>query len=227
MINSGKPIQHAAKIVPALILLMIFGCAVSTPSVIPTARIGAATSIYVINHGWHTGIAVKRRDIPAGIWPESVDFPDARYLEVGWGDGDYYPAPDAGIGTALQAAFLSRRIVLHVVGLNDRVVAEFPFSEIVELPTSQDGVARLCEYIDDSFDRNGGRRAISLGSGIYGNSRFYPARGRFHLFNNCNTWTARGLQAAGYPINPHAITADDVMRQARESASTPPADSDR
>ena len=36
--------------------------------------------------------------------------------------------------------------------------------------------------------------------GLYGDSSFYDAVGTYSLFNTCNTWTARGLQSAGFDI---------------------------
>jgi hypothetical protein len=53
-----------------------------------------------------------------------------------------------------------------------------------------------------------------LGSGLYGDSRFYPARETFHLFNTCNVWTARALRSAGLPVR-DAITTEGLMAQVR------------
>lgn len=72
-------------------------------------------------------------------------------------------------------------------------------------------------YIHDAHAREGAQPAAPLGPGLYGDSRFYPARERFHLFNTCNVWTARALRAAGLPFAP-AVTAEGVMAQARALA---------
>ncbi|MGH8525150.1 MAG: DUF2459 domain-containing protein, partial [Gammaproteobacteria bacterium] len=69
--------------------------------------------------------------------------------------------------------------------------------------------------IDESFARLGTGAAAPLGRGLYGNSRFYPARGKFHLFNTCNTWAARALGAAGYSISP-AVMVDTLVSEARQ-----------
>ena len=45
-------------------------------------------SIYVVRQSWHTGIVVHAADVPANAWLARRDFPDAAYLEVGWGDRD-------------------------------------------------------------------------------------------------------------------------------------------
>ena len=63
-----------------------------------------ALSVYLVNHGWHTGIVFRRADIARAIWPEADDFPTAEYLEVGWGDSDYYQSRNPGAWLALKAA---------------------------------------------------------------------------------------------------------------------------
>ena len=45
-------------------------------------------------------------------------------------------------------------------------------------------------------------------------SMFYLAEGDYSLFNTCNTWTSKALQAAGLPIKT-ALRAGGVMRQAK------------
>ena len=76
-------------------------------------------TIYLVSHGWHAGIVVKRADIPPGIWPQHKDFPDSEYLEVGWGDRDYYMTPSPHLGITLKAGLLPTASVLHIVGFSE------------------------------------------------------------------------------------------------------------
>ena len=46
----------------------------------------SAHTIWVIDHGWHTAIVVRRSAVDTTIWPEIDDFPDAAFVEVAWGD---------------------------------------------------------------------------------------------------------------------------------------------
>ena len=41
-----------------------------------------------------------------------------------------------------------------------------------------------------------------LDSGLYGDSIFVEARGRYILPYTCNVWTGRALRNAGFPITP-------------------------
>lgn len=160
----------------------------------------SAVSIYVVNHGWHTGLIVRRADIPLGFIPESADFPAADYLELGWGDWDYYQASDPGLWLTLKAGLWPTASILHVVGIQTAVSERFAGYGVIRLDVGRAGFARLVAYLHHSFLRSGTVKARPLRSGWELNSFFYPASGKFHLFNNCNSWVARGLEVAGYPI---------------------------
>jgi uncharacterized protein (TIGR02117 family) len=176
--------------------------------------------IYLVNHGWHAGIVLQHAGGPNGIWPAAGDFPDAQYLEVGWGDMDYYQTPNAHMGHILMAALLPTSSVLHIVGFNGPVQAYFPHSEIIEIELSSAGFEKLSGTIVASFARDKAGNIRPLGHGLYGNSRFFRSRETYHLFNTCNVWTARMLRSAGLPITPaRATTVENLMSQARKSGS--------
>jgi hypothetical protein len=48
---------------------------------------------------------------------------------------------------------------------------------------------------------------LNLGPGIYGDSTFFRANGKYYFPNTCNVWTARGLKTAGVPIVPELCGA--------------------
>lgn len=201
-------------ILPATILLALCACAMP-PAGPSTAREGAKTiAVYQVAHDGHTGIAVPRAHIPFGLWPESGDFPQAEYLEVGWGNRDFYYGRNQGPSGILNAIFPSPS-VLHVAGFRGPPADHFPASEIVELAVSEDGFARLVRYIHDAHERETAAPVAALGPGLYGDSRFYPAREPFHLLRTCNVWAAQALRAAGLPFR-DAITMEGLLSQGRE-----------
>lgn len=199
--------------------LLIIGCHSITPDQAVADAPGVST-IYVVSHGWHAGIVVHRSDIPGDRWPEMQDFPNADYLEVGWGDRDFYQSRDPGLVTTLKAGLWPTDSVLHVVGFRGPVSGYFPHSQVIALPISRDGLARLIAFIDDAHDRPDRTPLRSLNPGLYGDSRYYAARGRFHLFNNCNGWTARALRAAGYTVD-DAMTVRGLFDQLEGDTATP------
>jgi uncharacterized protein (TIGR02117 family) len=197
-----------------------FGIAIAVGLALACGESAARTyTVFVTSNGWHTDIGIARADIPEGRIPEGADFPDARYLQFGWGDKDYYAEPDPGLGTTLGAAFPGPAVV-HLAGLAAPPNEVFRGIEQITLTLDEAKFARLVDYLHASFERGGQARAASSGPGVYGFSRFYPATGEFHLFNTCNTWTARALATAGLKVKVAGVQeADEVMRQLQKPAT--------
>ena len=187
----------------AILFVMIAlcgSCVRSEAVVAPLSLESPSKTIYLVHNGWHSGIVVQSADLPSFAVPERADFPNARYLEMGWGDRDFYPARSVGIWTALKAAFLPTASVVHIVGFNAPVTQYFPGISIVKFKVSDAGMERLARYLHDSIDRGDAPHATALGPGLYGLSGFYPAKHQFHMFNTCHVWTAGALRAGGYPF---------------------------
>ena len=202
------------RVLLPLILLALGACAVPPPGPAEPQGSGPGVAVYLVAHDKHSGIAVRRADIPAGLWPESRDFPQAQYLEVGWGARDYYMGRDQGFWGTMKAALGQTSSVLHVAGVRGPLAENFLASEIIEVQLSRDGFERLIRYINDAYDRAGAPVVAPLGPGLYGDSRFYPAWESFNLFRTCNVWTARGLRGAGLPVH-DSITMEGLLSQAR------------
>lgn len=172
--------------------------------------------IYVVDHGWHAGIVVGRADVPASALPPLPGLPDSRYLEIGWGDRDFYRAPAPGPGLILKAALWPTASVLHVAAFSDPVVAYFPASRITRLELSQAGFEALLQRVSRSFERDADGASRPLGAGLYGASQFYLSRESYHLLRTCNVWTAQVLQAGGLPIRPmRTLTTDRLFERIR------------
>ena len=180
----------------------------------------AQTPVYVLSNGWHSAIVLPRAALPEGAIPEAADFPAATYLSFGWGDATYFPARDPTTAMALSAALQPTPAVLHLAGLKSPPDEVFPAEEVVELKATAEGIAALVAYLDAAFERDGAERVEASQPGLHRFSLFYPATGEFHLFNTCNTWTARGLRAAGWPVRASGtVTAEELMVQVRRLAA--------
>lgn len=197
----------------SLIWLALCACAPLSPGPAQPRGAGPLVAVYLVAHDGHTGIAMRRTDIPGGLWPESRDFPQPEYLEIGWGNRDYYYGRNQGVWGTLNALRASPS-VLHVAGFSGPPAGYFRANEIVELAIPVDGIERLVRYIHDAFERTDAQPAPPLGPGLYGESRFYPGWESFHLFRTCNVWTARALRIAGLPIR-DSITMEGLIAQAR------------
>ncbi|MBT7757534.1 MAG: DUF2459 domain-containing protein, partial [Rhodospirillaceae bacterium] len=147
-------------------------------------------------------------------------YPEAQYFAFGWGDARYYPARSPGLELAIKAIATPTPAVMHLTAIPTTPARYYLEAEVVHLPISTPGLKALVQYIHDSFQRGEDKQASKTGPGLYRHSGFYPATGRFHLFNTCNTWTARGLMQAGLPVGlSRAIQAEAVMRELRPIAA--------
>ena len=205
-----------SRILKTLFLLLFVPANAFPNQDLDTIRAGTPTKvIYVVSHGWHTGIVLKTEEIPETIvWPEIRDFAGSQYIEVGWGDWDYYQASDTSGPMALKAAFWSTGSVLHIAGFNEPVRKFFPASDVIEVAITEEGLKQLSGFIARTHLR-AETESVKIRPGLYGNSRFYPAEGRFHIFSNCNTWVAEALRAGGLPMRRSTLTAGSVMAQVR------------
>jgi len=193
---------------------------VASAGAVRPAQVEGGVVIHVASNGWHSGIMVARKDLPPGSIPETADFPDAAYFEFSWGEAEYFPAPRPTLGMAFGATFGANPAVLHLSGLPDHPRRVFPKAEVVELHLSPDGFRSLIGHLDATFARDGAQRAPVAAPGLHSFSRFYRATGQFNLLNTCNTWTARGLRAAGLPVEPAGVVrAEDLMAQLRRIAA--------
>jgi uncharacterized protein (TIGR02117 family) len=211
-IHRSGPMRHWT-LFPCL-LLLLHGCSTKPDAVIGTEPFSGRgdQAVFVISHGWHTGIALPAQWLTAKIPVLKKRFEGARYLEVGWGDEAFYQSEEFAFNIAARAALWPTDAVVHVVELPVSPESYFVESEVVILCASAAQLHALTAFIERSFARDAGDNIISRQRGIYGNSQFYAGAGDFHLFNTCNKWTANGLQSLGMDINPaFKFTADSIM----------------
>jgi len=202
----------------ALAWLVCAGCLAACVAVPPLPPADAGPRIHavrVVSNGWHTAIVIPRAEVKAtGLLPEVDDFADAAFLEFGWGEHVYYPAEETTLGIALRAALLPTPAVMHVAGRAS--APELTYEDVEVLAMTQGGLRRMVRAIAGEFVRPESGRAEPVSRGLYLDSHFYDAHGTFHLFNTCNTWTARMLRAGGVNLSTFdVITADDLMTRLR------------
>lgn len=205
------------RLAKALLLIMVtlaISCSVQSNTQFPPGEYEPKRTIFLVSHGWHAGIVVKRIDIQQSGWPELEEFNHLQYLEIGWGDRGYYTSPDPGPALAARAILLPTSSVLHLVGFSGPPEDYFPQSEVIRIELSVAGFTQLTNHISASFSRDATGSAVPLGTGRYGYSWFYASDETYSSCKTCNSWTANVLQKAGCPIKP-TLTVDGLMAQAR------------
>ena len=211
-----------AKLARRFLLVISLAGACSSPSPENYSQQDAknARSVFIVHDAWHAAIVIKRADLAAAMFPELRDFPTSEYLEFSWGDRDYFPAPDAGFGMALKAAFWSSGSILHVVGFSESVEVAYPNAQILKIYLPEKAFQGLVDFISDTFSRPHPPAPAEARPGLFANGKFYAAQGDFSLLRTCNTWVAEAFKAAGFPVSPrYAVTANNLDNQLRPFAA--------
>ncbi len=224
----AKALLHTVlTAVAALVLISLVTLRHSDPALYPSANGEETFVVSVADHGVHAGLIIRLADIDA-IARQTDDpvlqavltrFDAYQWLEIGWGDEDFYRFAPALSDVTVRMAFnalagLNKTAVLHVAGLHDNAAASFPRSDVVDLRLTRRGLARLVGGLSKSFGRQSMEsfaaesidRPIELGPGIYGPSLFYRATGHYSVLNTCNRWIADLLASAGVAASPVPAT---------------------
>ena len=203
-------------------MLAFLASACATPKAERNLRAGGDNTkrVFVVHNKWHAVIVAQAADIAADQLPELAHFPGAEYVELSWGDADFFPAAEVGVGLALKAAFWSSGSVLHVVGFRGPVKDTYRSAEIIEIELSKAEFERLIQFVSAEFQRKQPGQPADARPGLFPQSRFYAANGKFSLLRTCNAWIAEAFSAAGLPVSPGFVfTAGNLAAQVKEFAT--------
>lgn len=179
------------------------------------------TYIYVVSHGWHTGVVLLEENLGEDLKFLHRHFGISPYYEIGWGDKGFYEAEEITIKITLQALFIPTPSVLHIVSVPSEPEKYFSGSEVIKIPISKEAHAILNQNISKTFKKDAKGELMKTRRGLYGKSFFFVANGSYYITNTCNTWTARVLEEAGLPFSSFlTLTARSIRSQARDAVKS-------
>ncbi|MFT4547311.1 MAG: hypothetical protein ACI9UA_006068 [Pseudoalteromonas tetraodonis] len=218
-----EPLLMGVNLVVRLVLVLV------VTLVLPSAALATETPsvgeepvrIYVVGHGWHTGLVVPNETDLLKECPALGRFAGWEFVEIGWGDeGFYRGGTSISLDVALKAVATPTPTVLHAAGVSAPVEMFFPNSEIIAIDISAMQFADLARFVGATFKTENGA-PIDLGEGIYSDSRFFRAHGSYYFPNTCNVWTLKAIKSAGLPVfSPAGIRAENVITQAAQHGET-------
>ncbi len=179
-------------------------------------------TVYVVDHGWHTGIILKTSEIDSTYHDIVKYFPEGVYIEAGWGDADFYQNPSVEIDywLAFKAAILPTKSVMHIVAFDSTPEEYFKYSTLISIAIDSAGFIRMLRFIMAHFERDAQGNILPLGKGLYGNSRFFKSDHIYILPKTCNVWTAQALEEAGLPLSPYRFQKSSLLMEALKNYGT-------
>jgi uncharacterized protein (TIGR02117 family) len=175
-------------------------------------------TIHVVNLGWHTGIVLSRQDLGSELGFLDMYLRKSPYYEFGWGEADFYQAETITASLTLKALFWRNPTVMHVAAIPTIPDKYFKQEKVVELNLSGTGLEHMRKALRASFKFDDNYHPYPLKRGLYGESKFFKAKGYYSIANTCNTWTASMLKNAGAPMDSLlTLRAGSVINQVEKA----------
>jgi len=169
-----------------LLTLLLSACAQQ-----PSRSCEPTRTLYVVSHGWHSGIVLESGDLVERLPALAADIGREGHVEIGWGEERFYQAREPTVVMALRAVLWRNASALQVVPFAGPPGRYFASSQVAEVRTDEAGYSAALAFVAGTF-----KGVERLGPSLYGKGWFYRAEGAFHLFNTCNSWVAEALQKA-------------------------------
>ncbi len=213
-------INARCRLLVCLLLLYILTACSSSPDIVlpvPDDTQPDEYTMYIVGHGWHTGIVIPALAIQNKLPQLKQRFPSAPFLEIGWGDQGFYQANEITSKLTLQAIFWPTESVVHVVAVPEEPYRYFSSSEVVKICLAKNRFDSLLQFLENSFYKTVDKNIDPTKHGIYGDSQFYTGEGDYYLMNTCNKWTAKALASSGFDIGTtFKLSSESVMGFLRE-----------
>ena len=202
------------KIIIPIIMFFISSYSIPHKEVYIKANNNSKYTIYLVKYRWHTGIVFNKKSIDTVIWPEANDFKNYKFLDIGWGDRDFYIHNGFDPGLAVKALFYPTPSVLRIEGLDFAVEDYIKFSDAAfKIKLDSTGFKNLLSFIHNTYKhtQKGKQEIISVRAN--GMIKYYKAKGEYSIFNTCNTWVAKGLNRAGLKISSNIILTQQLFKE--------------
>ena len=211
-------IQLVSLIVSGFVLFMIYaflGMILPYQAEVNDIK-GEKEKFYVRSNGVHTDICFPIEGRFYNWWSffNEDDFPneDFEWVAIGWGDREFYihtPTwDDLTFKRTFDSFFISTNGAMHVEMLRHEPLESESCAMVEAYPHEY---INLGAYVVGSFKLSEYQPEIIGEFSYFGRDRFYEAKENYHLFDNCNSWTNRGLKIAGVRTAAWAIFPNTIL----------------
>lgn len=162
-------------------------------------------SVRVVCNEWHCELILDLDYFDSESIVRKTRFSSSGYLQIGWGDRDFYMSRTPGVWYALKAALWPTDGVLHLRmhhGDEHQLSRHFRYHNVAVVRIREDQLNEMISYIEESFAKDPDGNPVYLDRGWWTNSAFYLSSRDYYLPHTCNYWTARALSRSGLNLTP-------------------------
>jgi uncharacterized protein (TIGR02117 family) len=159
------------------------------------------SKIHVFREGFHTHLVVPASLLLEYIPALKQQLQNCPWARIGWGDFQYYGAPQQTLLSAARALLLPSTAVIAVLGVNSIHDQVSSTNRVYSIKSNQRIEDALAQFIAGYF-RQGSQGQLTQVRKKPSGEVFFKARGIYMFINTCNNWTSRGLRIAGLRCQP-------------------------
>lgn len=196
------------------------------PALYPATPGEAGVTVYLLDNGFHTDLAVPRAALMDGegaLAAATAGLAPGDWVLIGWGDATFYVDQSPISGRLVDGARAFFRPGNASVVMLDPEMSDparrFRVEDRQALRLSSAALAALRGRVEASLKIDATGRPVLAAARAGDDARFFQSREVFWVGHLCNHWTAELLSAAGLPIRPYrSLTSGEVMRTADRAA---------
>ena len=165
---------------------------------------------WVVDHGWHTEIAIPAGQATGPLAVFRTMFPGAQTLSFGFGKRDFMTRADIGLSDLAAGVIPGAGTVRVSVQADPAQPRPAP---TIQVPLTAGEWAALSGFLWASAAQPGGNLApVAAEPGVVG--RFFASMSGYSLAYTCNAWTVDGLRQAGFEVGGPVVFPGGAMREA-------------
>ena len=199
-----KKIGKGLLILPLFVFSYLLAAWIFASLPVNQAQPKGEITLYLVSNGIHTDVVMPLKneifDWTSVVNPADTITDDANiaYVGLGWGERNFYlytpEWKDLSVSNALGALSGLNRTLIHIT-----YYAFEPKEDdyIVKFSVTSEQYQRLTKLLSENFKQEDGKTILLKGIHYQSNDAFYEAKGRYHLFNTCNTWLNDRLVESG------------------------------
>jgi hypothetical protein len=193
-----------------LVVAALFAGGCSAVIVPPPTPRGDAAPVLVADYGYHSTLILPRAE-GGGL------------IEYAYGDWTYFGRNQKTLGTALHALLMSDqatlgRRVLYLAADDPGLAAATGAQSVIRFEAPREKVAALERALDERYSSRLDSITFSPVHHLY----FVKDAERYGVTNNCNHFTARGLERLGCQVEGVVMMSGFRVREVGGAATTRP-----
>lgn len=158
----------------------------------------AQEDLYLVDYGFHTGIIFKREFLLEQEFGALNELPSSKYYEFSIGEEPFFREREHTTVGKLRALFWPTENIIRVHPFNKNPIQYFKsMSGIAKFSIDDVKAKKIWDFVNKSFKSNYPVVEKQEKLARY----FFKANGTYHLFSNCNDWSAKAFEPLGFKIS--------------------------